>query len=180
MYKALKPCTLAGRKFIIDDEIPADLVLNPQKLIKRGTIVHVNDEVETYLVPEVKQDEVVISIPVYNNDEVINISLSAEQIVEVVTILQHTVDEAKEVIKNIASEDELIVIHRLDSRKGVKEVAEDRANELEEAKANADSNTNGDNDPDGSGDDNGDGNNGSNNTAGDNNDGNNANGSGEE
>lgn len=163
MYKALKPCTFAGRKFIIGDEIPADLVLNPQKLLKRGTIVQVNGEAETSLVPEVQEGETVIVVPVYDKDEVINISLTAEQIVEVVTIIQHTVDEAEETIKGITSEDELIVIHRLDSRKGVKEAAEKRANELEEAKvkANADSNTNVD--PDGG---NGDGNNGSDNNAG--------------
>ena len=180
MYKALKPCTLAGRKFIIGDEIPADLVLNPQKLIKNRMIV----EVAENLVSETQEENAVLEVekealivPIYEKDEVINLSLSAEQIVEVVTILQHTVDEAEKTIKDITSEDELIVIHKLDPRKGVKEAAENRANELEEAKAkaNADANSNTNVDPDGDGN----GDNGSNNTAGGDNEGNNADGSGE-
>lgn len=127
MYIALKPCTISGSKYLVNDVVDTSALSSAEvaALIKRKQIAG-NDE---GVVPAASL-ETLIAIPVLGEEENFAVSLSDEQIVEVFTVLQQTADDAIKAIGEMTAENALILIHRIDERKTVKKAAEARAKEL--------------------------------------------------
>lgn len=157
MYKALKPFTMSGANYLIDNDVDVSNLTEKQidSLIKRKYIVKLNEGGVVPVTGDNTSAPLLINVPIIEKDSTLEVVLTAEQVVEVFTVLQSTVDGANLLIANIESEDELIVIHQLDSRKGVKELAKLRAEALEkEAEAKRLENADGDSeDSDPNGDD---------------------------
>lgn len=129
MYKALKPCTISGKKYIVNETVDVSLCTQKEidALVKRELITGLPDTIGGEL------EEKLFEVPVINKDEVFNISITGAQLADVVTILQGTADAAIDAIKNVAAEAPLILIHRLDSRKSVQEAAQKRAEAIASA-----------------------------------------------
>lgn len=134
-YKALKPFPMSGKKYLIDDIVDVSTLTDTQiaRLIKKKFIVDIGEEAVT-----AELESTLIAIPVIDKDETFAVSLSEQDIVDVFTALQLSAEKAIEMIAEINAENTLILIHKLDDRKTVKEAAKNRATALAEAENNAD------------------------------------------
>lgn len=130
-----KGLTLGGVTYSPGQDIPAGAVLpgRVRALIRQGYIVA---KVETAQAPAQKPQEpaivpVPISIPLTKDGGVYEVVAKPEDIITAVSVMQLTLEEATKVIETIESEEALILIHALDSRKGIKTAASERAESLE-------------------------------------------------
>lgn len=126
MYIAQKPITFGGRSFLIGEEVPADLV-DPKKVpqfIKQRILAEAPDFVEPM------EGTVKFTIPVHAEEGDLPLELTNEELVSVTDVLQANAEEAAVIISSIVTEGPLILIHALDSRKGVRNEAKNRAGEL--------------------------------------------------
>ncbi len=154
---AKKPCSFGGKQFYIGNEIPVDLVLNPQEQEKMGRLAIVSDAAvstppaETPAENQVPVDTMTVVIHAEKGD--LPLSLTAEGLQAVVDVLTSTVDDAEPIINQMVDDDALILLHAADYRKGIKEAAAARAQALTEEKSNAGQqdpgDTEGQQDPDG-------------------------------
>ena len=131
-YTALKPCMFAGTRFKVGETVPAEL-LQPgaeKNLVKMGILSN-GLETEPVQVP-VKKPEIVKVVPV--NVEVdegtLNLEITLEGIQQVVTVLTSTVSETEGLINRMVDNEALVLLHICDSRKTIKEAAENRAKAL--------------------------------------------------
>lgn len=123
MFTALKPCTISGKKYIIDDEVDVSKLSDKEIafLCKRKFIIEAKDgEVITSDAPAM------LDVPVINKDETLSVSMTGEQLCEVIGLIQRTAEEAIEAIKGITDDAQLVLLHRLDSRKTVQAAAKER------------------------------------------------------
>lgn len=132
---ALKPCTFGGKKFLIGDEIPENLVVNPKVQAKMGTIAISGGTVP----PEELQQytsqvgEVKFEIIIHSENGDLPLAVTNEELSIFTDILQINVSKTEDkqkvsdMIQNIESEDLLIMLDALDGRKFVKEEAQERA-----------------------------------------------------
>lgn len=134
MYKALKPFPMSGKHYLIDDVVDVSTLTDTQiaRLLKKKFIVDIGDGAVTS-----EPERALIAIPVIDKDETFAVSLSDQDIVDVFTALQLSAEKAIEMIAEINAENTLILIHKLDDRKTVKEAAKNRATALAEAENNA-------------------------------------------
>lgn len=138
---AKKPCSFGGKQFYIGNEIPVDLVLNPQEQEKMGRLAIVADNAtaappaETTAENQVPVDAMTVVIHAENGD--VTLTLTAEGLQAVVDVLTSTVDDAEPIINQMVDDDALILLHAADYRKGIKEAAAARAQALVEEKSNA-------------------------------------------
>lgn len=130
MFTALKPCTIAGKKYIIDDEVDVSMLSDEEIafLCKRKFIIAGKDNDVI-----VSDKPAMLDVPVINKDETLTVSMTGEQLCEVIGLLQRTADEAIEAIKGITDDGQLVLIHRLDSRKTVQAAAKERHEALTNA-----------------------------------------------
>lgn len=122
MYIAQKPVRFSGRDFLIGDEIPAELVDRTKvpQLIKQRIIAEAPKEAEHVGVAK-------IAIPVRSAEGDLMLELDNDALVSVTDVLQGTSAEAETIISGITSMDALILIDACDHRKGVQQMAKDRA-----------------------------------------------------
>lgn len=118
---AKKPCSFGGKKFYIGDEIPMAAVINPKDQEKMGVIAIVDDAP----VPGTAMEVVI-----HAEEGDMPISLTKEGLQSVVDVLSGKTTDAKPVIEQMTDGDALILLHIVDSRKAVKEAAEERAKAL--------------------------------------------------
>lgn len=139
MYIALKPFRSAGVDYIIDDKVDVSKLNEAQiaNLVHKKLIVKTGED-ETIL-PGTPFPESV-TIPVDADDGTIEVSMTPEQLLVVIAILQLTADDAAKAVKELTEEAQLILIHRLDTRKTVKEAAQNRAEALAKAAEEAQKN----------------------------------------
>lgn len=132
---ALKPCTFGGERFLIGDEIPENLVVNPKVQAKMGTIAISGG---TILPEELQQytsqvGEVKFEIIIHSENGDLPLAVTNEELSIFTDILQINVSKTEDkqkvsdMIQNIESEDLLIMLDALDGRKFVKEEAQERA-----------------------------------------------------
>ena len=124
MYIAKKPCSFAGRDFLIGDPVPEELVLKSRvpNLIKTGVLEEITVEAQEGVVK--------FTIPVHAVEGDLSLELNNEEMVQVFDVLQASVEDARIVIDGITSNDFLILLDVADSRKAVKKLVKDRANVL--------------------------------------------------
>lgn len=137
---ANKPCSFGGNKYLIGDEIPANLVLNPNEQIKRGTISKLNgsaaaeplagEDLEAAVTP------LKYTVPIYKEDGGFVISVTNDELVVFAEIRQNPGNKAEDkkkiedTIKEITSNDLLIMLDALDGRKVVTGPVMERVEEL--------------------------------------------------
>lgn len=142
-FVALKPCQFAGQSFLIGEVIPSELVHNPNKCQKLGSIAIINDDgtnIEEVQEPiqytEPQEGEVKFSIPIHADEGDLLISVSNDELVQFMDVLQNqgkSNEEKKQIediISNVTSEDVLIAMDALDGRKVVKTLVEARCSKL--------------------------------------------------
>lgn len=125
MYIALKPFRSAGVDYIVDDKVDVSKLNEAQieNLVKKKLIVKAGES-EGTPAPEL------LTIPVNKDDGTIDVSMTVEQLLAVIALLQLTADGAAEALKDITDDAQLILIHRIDSRKTVQSAAQKRAEAL--------------------------------------------------
>lgn len=132
MYIALKPFRSAGVDYIIDDKVDVSKLNEAQiaNLVQKKLIIKTGED-ETVLpatpIPEL------VTIPVDAEDGTIEVSMTPEQLLAVIAILQLTAEEAAKEVNELTEDAQLVLIHRLDTRKTVKTAAQNRAEALAKA-----------------------------------------------
>lgn len=136
MLVAKKPCIFGGKKFWIGDQIPDELVLNPEAQEKMGILTIVGKAEDGILANDdivAQVGRVLFAIPIVNGNETIKIDMSEENIVQAVSIMQMKAADAEKAIKDVVNESVLIFLNALDSRKSVKDAAKKKAMDEEES-----------------------------------------------
>lgn len=127
---ARKPCSFAGKKFFIGDEIPAELVLNPQAQEKRGILAIVADgSVEA---PAAGHEVETMAVVIHAEEGDLPLDLTQAGLQAMVDVLTSKVEDAEPIIAAMTDGDALILLHLTDTRKSVKNAAEARAKALNE------------------------------------------------
>ena len=130
---AKKPCSFGGKKFYNGDEIPAELVLNPEVQEKRRVLAIVADDAApaSAPAPEVVHKEVdAMTVVIRAKEGDLPLNLTQEGLQSVVDVLTVKPAEAVSIIEKMEDGDALILVHIMDVRKAVKEAAEERAKAL--------------------------------------------------
>lgn len=132
-YIARKPCSFGGKKYLIGEDVPADVVLDGKRQVALGTLAAVQDD---------KTSAILISL----GEE--QVSLDPEELQCIFDILQAKSEDAVALLQEETRENICRVIAVCDSRravktaanrsKGEKEHAGDSSNEGESEKENAD------------------------------------------
>lgn len=143
-YIALKNTVFNGIGYTAGSIVPAEAVL-PSRLpvlLRNGTLAKASETIaEDAETPqnEPKEVEGITTFPLQTENGVLGLLVSCESIIEAVTILQKTAEDAIADIAAVESEDTLLIIDACDSRKSVKKAAKERATALqEEAEGNGD------------------------------------------
>lgn len=132
-YIARKPCSFGGKKYLIGEDVPADVVLDGKRQVALGTLAAAQDE---------KTSAILISL----GEE--QVSLAPEELQRIFDILQAKSEDAVALLQEETRENICRVIAVCDSHravktaanrsKGEKENADDSSNEGESEKDNAD------------------------------------------
>lgn len=134
-YIARRPCSFGGKKYLIGEDVPADVVLDGKRQVALGTLAAVQDD---------KTSAILISL----GEE--QFSLAPEELQRVFDILQAKSEDAVALLQEETRENVCGVIAVCDSRravktaanrsKGEKESADNSSNEGESEKDNSDAN----------------------------------------
>lgn len=134
-YIARKPCSFGGKKYLIGEDVPADVVLDGKRQVALGTLAVVRDD---------KTSAILISL----GEE--QVSLAPEELQRIFDILQAKSEDAVALLQEETRENVCGVIAVCDSRravktaanrsKGEKESTNDSSNEGESEKDNSDAN----------------------------------------
>ena len=132
---AKKPCSFGGKKFFIDDEIPAEFVVDPAGQEKMGVLVCVTQE---HPAPDRSESSAPgnphpITVLIHAEEGDVEFNPTPEGLQAIFDALTGTADEAKAIIAEMTEGDALILLHMADSRRSVKAVAEARGKALSEA-----------------------------------------------
>lgn len=129
------PCRFAGKKYLIGEEVPAEIVENPEVQAKRGVLAIMKDGEDA--APDNSQTgDAKFIIPIHLSDQDYEVSVTEDEMVVFTDVLQMGVnsnaEKAKivEKISTVESEDLLILIDALDGRKVVKEAVKERVDAL--------------------------------------------------
>ena len=120
---ARRPCSFGGKKYLIGEDVPADVVLDGKRQVALGTLAAVQDD---------KASAILISL----GEE--QISLAPEELQRIFDILQAKSEDAVALLQEEACENVCGVIAVCDSRRAVKTAA----NRSKGDKENADGSSN--------------------------------------
>lgn len=134
---ANKPCTFGGKKFKIGEEVPAELVANPKVQAKRGVLTISDGEIIPVDIPVEELQEctaevgqVKFCINIHAKEGELPVEATNEELQLVFDVLQENADDAKKTISEIESENVLILLDVVDSRKTVKTAIKERVDAL--------------------------------------------------
>lgn len=139
-YVCVKPITLLGNNYKPGELIRDGHILPTREraLLRTGCIAEVTGATE-FPVAELVQvetgEEVTFSVPVIqeidgDTAQVMSVPLTEGDMQQVFAIMQMNADEAAKAIKDVKSENILVVLHATDSRVTVKRAAKSQAEEL--------------------------------------------------
>lgn len=131
-----KGLVLSGRKYMPGDIIPGSAVLSNRAstLVNSGCIARLEDGIAAS--PEAVEDGIKIEIPVLAEEGTIPIYLTADELAQVFTIMQSTAKGAANLLKEVTSEDMLLLITASDSRSAVQKAATEQAARISAGAAN--------------------------------------------
>lgn len=130
---ARKPCSFAGEKFFIGDQIPVEYVLDPNGQEKMGTLAIVNDDAGDPAPDESADARNLVntmSVVIHAEEGDLTLNLTADGLQAVVDVLTDTVEGAEPIVEAMTDGDALILLHCVDGRKGIKAAAVARAQAL--------------------------------------------------
>ena len=127
---AKKPCSFGGKNFVIGEEIPSELVVNPKTQEKLGVLTITPDDNPILADCTEKIGQVHFSVPVHGGEEDFAVDVTNEELVLVTDVLQANAETAAEIISTIETEVPLILIDVLDGRKAVKKAVKERVDVL--------------------------------------------------
>ena len=129
VFTCTKPAVFAGIKYLPGDIVPAEAIPADRvgAVIRLGLIAEVQPAQEVQPAPPAP-----FTVPVTLEDgTVCDVEVTPETVVEAVTVLQMTAEDAMHRIKTVTDDTALILIDACESRKTVKKAAAARAAELE-------------------------------------------------
>jgi hypothetical protein len=139
-YVCVKPITLLGNNYKPGELIQDGHILPTREraLLRTGCIAEVTGAAElpvAELVQVETGEEVTFSVPVIqeidgDTAQVMSVPLTEGDMQQVFAIMQMNADEAAKAIKDVKSENILVVLHATDSRVTVKRAAKSQAEEL--------------------------------------------------
>lgn len=129
VYTCIKPANFAGVKYMPGDIVPAEAI--PADRV--GAVIRLGLIAEAQPAQEVQPAAPApFTVPVTLEDgTVCDVEVTPETVVEAVTVLQMTAEDAMHRIKTVTDDTALILIDACESRKTVKKAAAARAAELE-------------------------------------------------
>lgn len=129
VYTCTKPATFAGVRYLPGDTVPAEAI--PADRV--GAVIRLGLIAEAQPAQEVQPAAPApFTVPVTLEDgTVCDVEVTPETVVEAVTVLQMTAEDAMHRIKTVTDDTALILIDACESRKTVKKAAAARAAELE-------------------------------------------------
>lgn len=129
VYTCIKPANFAGVKYMPGDIVPAEAI--PADRV--GAVIRLGLIAEAQPAQEVQPAAPTpFTVPVTLEDgTVCDVEVTPETVVEAVTVLQMTAEDAMHRIKTVTDDTALILIDACESRKTVKKAAAARAAELE-------------------------------------------------
>ena len=132
---AKKPCSFGGERFFIGDEIPVELVKEPNTQEKYGTLAILEGDAVT---PAPTVSPVVISDPVLTiavsvDDQTMELEPTDDGLKAIFNVLIGDADSAIATINEMTDNDALILIHLSERRTSVKKAAKARAEKLQES-----------------------------------------------
>ena len=133
VFTCTKPATFAGVKYMPGDTVPAEAIPADRvgAVIRLGLIAEAQPAAEAQREPE-PPATTPFTVPVTLEDgTVYDATVTPEAVVELVAVLQTTVEGATARVKAITDGTALILIDACDSRKTIKKAAAARAAELE-------------------------------------------------
>lgn len=122
-YIARKPCSFGGKKYLIGEDVPADVVLDGKRQVALGTLAAVQDD---------KTSAILISL----GEE--QVSLVPEELQRIFDILQAKSEDAVALLQEETRENVCGVIAVCDSRRAVKSAVNRSKGENENADETAD------------------------------------------
>ena len=131
---AKKPCSFGGEQFYIGDEIPVELVKDPQTQEKYGVLVIVEGDALTpapTVAPVVVTDPV-LTICVRVGEEQMDLEPTDDGLQDIFSVLIGEPAIAIDTINKMTDNDALILIHLADRRATIKNAAKKRAEKLQE------------------------------------------------
>lgn len=128
-YTCLKPARFAGVDYTPGEIVPAEAI--PANRV--GAVIRLGLIAETQPVeaPAPAQAPASFGVPIIIDGNAEELQVTPETVIEAVTVLQMTAEEAAKRIATITDATALIVIDACDSRKTVKKAAAERAKALE-------------------------------------------------
>lgn len=133
-YTCIKPATFAGVKYLPGDTVPAEAIPADRvgAVIRLGLIAETQTAAQNEQTQPSTPAEIVFTIPIKTGDGTTeNMEVKPETVVEAVSVLQMTADDATKHIAGMTDATALIVIDACDSRKTVNKAAAERAAALE-------------------------------------------------
>ena len=125
-YIALKPCEFGGKKYIVGELVPDELVAKPKKLVDAKVIA---PQKGTISGPVETTDR--FTFPVLSDGVVTSVETTAENLFEALIIIQKVSDDAIEHINECDNADVLFMVDTLESRKGVQSAIDKRIKALQ-------------------------------------------------
>lgn len=122
-YIARKPCSFGGKKYLIGEDVPADVVLDGKRQVALGTLAAVQDD---------KTSAILISL----GEE--QVSLAPKELQRIFDILQAKSEDAVALLQEETRENICRVIAVCDSRRAVKSAVNRSKSENENADETAD------------------------------------------
>lgn len=129
---AKKPCSFGGKRFYIGDEIPSELVMNPQDQEKMGRLAIVADEAAVVHPEGDKEPETldVMTVLIHCEEGDMPLNLTQNGLQAVVDVLTSNAEDGTSIVKGMTDGDALILLDITDNRKTIKEAAKARAQVL--------------------------------------------------
>lgn len=136
---AKKPCSFGGQQFFIDNEIPVELVKDPETQEKYGVLVIVEGDALTPVptVAPVVVTDPVLTICVRVGDDNMDLEPTDDGLQDIFSVLIGEPAAAIETINKMTDNDALILIHLADRRATIKNAAKKRAEKLQEPQESA-------------------------------------------
>ena len=129
-YICLKRCSFRGVNYLPGDTIPFDAVLPSRAAaLTARKVIAKSAGIGGTPISE-QEGTVTMTVPILTKDGTMELTMPPDDVAGAINILQCSADGAVEAIGNVANEDMLILINRLDSRKTVQTAAESRAASL--------------------------------------------------
>ncbi len=130
-YICNAPLRFSGKDYAMGDIVPDGIILprRARALIvskhltelsdTEDTVTHKTDSHGSY-------DSNIINIPIHSDNDLISLTMSSQDVVDAISTVQLTTEAACDSIRQIKSDDVLILLHAIEKRKGVLKVIEEQ------------------------------------------------------